>query len=83
MRTRVGFKRHPQRPGEGLEDGLRLVMRVASTEVVDVQRRLRMIDKSLEELADKVNVEFPDQRASERHFEYQTRSSGKIDYHPR
>src|SRR5690606_10259424 len=64
---------------EGLEDGLALVMRVLSAQVVDVQRDLRVIDEAAEELGGEVDVEAADERARERHVPLQPGTSGEID----
>ena len=36
--ARIALDRHAQRPGKGLEYGLRLVVRIVAAQVVDVQR---------------------------------------------
>src|SRR5512137_1960173 len=53
--TRIVLHRHAQRPGERLEDGFALVMRVVAAQVVDVQRDQRVIDEPLEELVREVD----------------------------
>ena len=42
------------------------MVRVVAAQVVDVQRHERVIDESLEELVDEVDVERPDERPRER-----------------
>src|SRR5215468_10732325 len=63
FRARVGLDRHPEGAGEGLEDGLRLVVRVRAAQPVDVQGDLRVVDETLEELVHEVDVELADPRA--------------------
>src|SRR5581483_7054483 len=55
--ARIGLERHAQRTREGLEHRLALVVRVVAAQVVDVQRHLRVVDESLEELVHEVDVE--------------------------
>ena len=81
--ARIALARHPQRARERLERRLGLVMRVVAAQVVDVQRRERVVDEALEELVHEVDVERPDQRARERHVEFEARPSGEIDHHAR
>src|SRR5688572_18245014 len=60
---RIAGHGHAQRAAEGLEDGLRDVVRIAPAQAVDVQRDQGMIDEALEELADEVHVEIRHPRA--------------------
>ncbi len=61
-RARIRRDRHAQRLGEGLEHGLGLMVRVVAAQVVDVQRRQRVIGEALEELVRQVDVEGADHR---------------------
>ena len=54
--TRIGGQRHAQSPAEGLEYGLRLVMRVHTPQIVDMQRHLRVIDETLKEFPQQVYI---------------------------
>src|SRR5499426_999415 len=83
FRARVGLDRHPERAGEGLEDGLRLVVRVRAAQPVDVQGDLRVVDETLEELVHEVDVELADPRAHKRHVELEPGAAGEVDHHAR
>jgi len=58
-------------------------MRVVAAQVVDVERRQRVIDEALEELVHEVDVERADQRARERHVELEARPARKVDHDAR
>jgi hypothetical protein len=49
------------------------VVRVGAAQVVDVQRRQRVVDEALEELVREVDVEAADPRARERDVELEAR----------
>src|SRR5262249_1892079 len=81
--ARVGFRRHAQGASERLEHGLALVMRVVAAQVIDVQRDLRVVDETLEELVHQVDIELADERAGELHLVGEARPAGEIDDHAR
>jgi uncharacterized protein len=56
----IGGQRHAQRPAESLENGLGLVMRVHTPQIVDMQRHLRMIDETLKEFPQQVYIKAAD-----------------------
>ena len=73
LHARIELDRHAQRPPEGLECGLGLVVRVRALQIVDVQRDQRVIDEALEEFVNQIDVELADQRARELDVEFEPR----------
>ena len=57
---RIRRHRHAQRAPESLEHGLGNMVGVAAAQAVDVQRHQRVIDETLEELAQQIDVELAD-----------------------
>src|ERR1700681_2726550 len=72
-----------QRSGERLEYRLRLMMRVLSTQIVDVQGRQSVVNKSLEELVREVDVESADHWPCEGDVKFESGPAGHVDNHPR
>ena len=59
-----GRDRHAQGPAERLEQGLGLMMGVHAAQALEVYGHLRMVDETLEEFAQQVDVEVADPRAA-------------------
>src|SRR5690606_5828316 len=74
----IGFYGHPQRPAKGLEYRLRLMVRIAPLEVVDMQRDQRMIDEALEKFIEQVDIELTDTRAGEFDIHDQSRPARAV-----
>ena len=72
----------PQSPTECLEDGLGNMMGIATTQIVDMQGCLGMIDKALEELADQIDIEPADHRPGIIGMVFQSRPTGEVDHDP-
>src|SRR4030095_14384826 len=77
--ARVGGRSRAQRLGERLEHGLRLVVRVGTPQVVDVQRDQRVVDEALEKLVREVDVEGADHRPRKSYVVLESRPPGQID----
>ena len=54
---RIALERHAKGAAKRLENGLNLVVRVAATQVIDVQGYLCVVDESLEKLAEQIFTE--------------------------
>src|SRR5207237_5638336 len=61
FRARIRLQRHAQGPRERLEHRLSLMMRVVPAQVVDMQRHLGVVGKTLEEFVQQIHVEVVDQ----------------------
>src|SRR5207249_3847807 len=83
FRARIRLQRHAQGPRERLEHSLALVMRVVAAQVVDMQRHLGVVGKTLEEFVHQVHVEVADQRALELDVVLEARPAGEIDHDAR
>src|SRR3546814_3606669 len=71
--------RDAQRAAKRLEDGLDDVVRVAATQIVDVQRHLGVVDEALEELAEQIDVELADPRTRKVDEILEVGAAGPID----
>ena len=78
----VQGQRHAQRPAERLEDGLRLVVRIRALQVVDVQGDLGVVDESLEELVQEIDIERAHARTDELHAIGESGTAGEIHDDP-
>src|SRR6266849_2414200 len=81
--TRIRLKRHAQSPRERLEHRFALMMRVVPSQVVDMQRHLRVARKTLKEFVHQIHVELADQRTLELDVVLQTGPPGEIDHDAR
>jgi len=59
------------------------MVRILTTQVVDVQRHQCVIGKTLEKFMRQVNIEGADHRALERHMEFQSGATRQIHHHAR
>ncbi len=55
------------------------MVRVVAAQVVDVHRHQRVVREALEEFVNEVDVERADERAHERHVEFEPRTAGEIE----
>src|SRR5207245_6959813 len=78
--ARVRLQRHAQSPRERLEHRFALMMRVVATQVVDMQRHLRVVGKTLEEFVHQIHVELADQRTLELDMVLEAWPAGEIDH---
>src|SRR2546430_17719602 len=83
FRARIRLQRHAQGPRERLEHRLALMMRVVPSQVVDMQRHLGVVGKTLEEFVHQIHVEVADQRALELDVVLEARPPGEIDHDAR
>jgi len=75
--------RHAQRAAEGLEHGFDLVVRIHTTQVVDVQGDLGVVDEALEEFHEQIHVKAADAGAGKGHVHLQAGAAGEVDHHAR
>lgn|SRR5690554_720341 len=80
--ARIRFGGHAYGTTKGLEHRFALVVRVFALQVVDVQGRLGVIHKALEEFAGQVDVKVADTGAGEGHVVVQPRTTGEINHDP-
>ena len=81
MRTAgIAFDRGSQGSSKRLENSLRDVMRIVTSQVVNVQRRRHVVDKTLEKLVEQVNVELTDAIAPELDVIFESGTPGKINH---
>src|SRR5690606_29093765 len=59
--------------------GFALVMCIDATQVVNMQRDERMIDKAMEKFAGQINIKGANHRARKRYMKFQSRTARKID----
>ena len=78
--ARIKLQRHAQGPTERLEDRLGLVMGVFTLQIVDMQRYLSMINESVEELTEQIDIKPPHTTAGEFHIHRQTGTARKVDH---
>src|SRR3954469_22532565 len=62
-RAIIDADRRAERAGERLEHRLALVMGIVAAQVVDMERRLSVIDKALEEFMHQIDVKLAYERA--------------------
>ena len=55
---------------------------VVAAKIVDMERRQRVVDETLEELVGEIDVEGADHRSRERNVIFQSRTAGKVDHDP-
>ena len=69
-------------PAECLEDGFRDMVRISAADIIYVQGYHRMVDKTLEELAQQVYVKFSHPCPGIFHVVLKSGSAGEIQYYP-
>ncbi len=79
----VAGDRHAQRAAEGFEQCFGLVVGVETLEVIKVRRHGRVVDETLEKLAQQIQVEVADARAGVRHVVEKAGAPRQIDDHAR
>ena len=59
------------------------MVRIITTEIIDVQSYIGMVDKALKKLVEQIDIKFTDTGTLELDVVFHTRATGKIDDHPR
>ena len=83
LHARVYFDGHANSAAEGFENGFSNMMRIVTTQDVDVQCHLGVIDETLEKFVEQIDVELADPRAGKLNIVGEPGSAGKIHHHAR